>query len=160
MTFLLETIPLDKGIEFCLGRVRRSCMCICQQASQAATLASSRNARAGGVMVPSGISRILLLIVAISSVAMAQTTSRKTSDKAAGKGVPTLAEAEAFMKKAEAQIDDLTVRASRAQWVQENFITDDTETMAAQAQERLTALITQLALDARRFDKLKKPAEL
>ena len=111
-------------------------------------------------MVPSGISRILLLIVAISSVAMAQTTSRKTSDKASGKGAPTLAEAEAFMKKAEAQIDDLTVRASRAQWVQENFITDDTETMAAQAQERLTALITQLALDARRFDKLKKPAEL
>ncbi|HKT50173.1 MAG TPA: M2 family metallopeptidase [Candidatus Angelobacter sp.] len=92
---------------------------------------------------------------------MAQTASRKTTNnKASGKGAPTLAEAEAFMKKAEVQIDDLTVRASRAQWVQENFITDDTETMAAQAQERLTALVTQLALDARRFDKLKKPPEL
>ena len=110
-------------------------------------------------MVPSGISRILLIVV-ISSVAMAQTASRKTSNKSAAKGAPTLAEAEAFMKKAEVQIDDLTVRASRAQWVQENFITDDTETMAAQAQERLTALITQLALDARRFDKLKKTPEL
>jgi peptidyl-dipeptidase A len=111
-------------------------------------------------MVPSGISRILLIVL-ISSVAMAQTAPRKTtSNKAPGKGAPTLAEAEAFMKKAEVQIDDLTVRASRAQWVQENFITDDTETMAAQAQERLTALVTQLALDARRFDKLKKPPEL
>ncbi|HST79931.1 MAG TPA: M2 family metallopeptidase, partial [Verrucomicrobiae bacterium] len=111
-------------------------------------------------MVQSGISRILLVVL-ISSVAMAQTTSRKSpNNKASGKGAPTLAEAEAFMKKAEVQIDDLTVRASRAQWVQENFITDDTETMAAQAQERLTALITQLALDARRFDKLKKPPEL
>ncbi|HEU5413992.1 MAG TPA: M2 family metallopeptidase, partial [Candidatus Angelobacter sp.] len=111
-------------------------------------------------MVPSGISRILLIVL-ISSVAMAQTAPRKTtSSKAPGKGAPTLAEAEVFMKKAEVQIDDLTVRASRAQWVQENFITDDTETMAAQAQERLTALVTQLALDARRFDKLKKPPEL
>ena len=111
-------------------------------------------------MVSSEISRILLIVV-ISSVAMAQTASRKTTNnKASGKGAPTLAEAEAFMKKAEVQIDDLTVRASRAQWVQENFITDDTETMAAQAQERLTALVTQLALDARRFDKLKKPPEL
>ncbi len=109
-------------------------------------------------MVPSGISRILLIVV-VGSVAMAQTTSKKAMTSGS-KGAPTLAEAEAFMKKAEAQIDDLTVRASRAQWVQENFITDDTETMAAQAQERLTALVTQLALDARRFDKLKKPPEL
>jgi peptidyl-dipeptidase A len=109
-------------------------------------------------MVPSGISRILLVVV-VGSVAMAQTTSNKAMTSG-NKGAPTLAEAEAFMKKAEAQIDDLTVRASRAQWVQENFITDDTETMAAQAQERLTALVTQLALDARRFDKLKKPPEL
>jgi peptidyl-dipeptidase A len=109
-------------------------------------------------MVPSGISRILLIVV-VGSVAMAQTTSKKAMTSG-NKGAPTLAEAEAFMKKAEAQIDDLTVRASRAQWVQENFITDDTETMAAQAQERLTALVTQLALDARRFDKLKKPPEL
>jgi peptidyl-dipeptidase A len=80
--------------------------------------------------------------------------------KSAGNGAPTLAEAEAFMKKAEAQLDDLTVRASRAQWVQENFITDDTETLAAQAQERLTAAVTKLALDARRFENVKKPPEL
>jgi len=113
-------------------------------------------------MVPSGISRILFLLVLIGSVAIAQTAPTKTApgNQSATKGVPTLAEAEAFMKKAEQQLDDLTVKASRAQWVQENFITDDTETMAAQAQERLTALVTQLALDARRFDKLKKPPEL
>jgi peptidyl-dipeptidase A len=94
---------------------------------------------------------------------LAQTASRKNMSparKSAGNGAPTLAEAEAFMKKAEAQLDDLTVRASRAQWVQENFITDDTETLAAQAQERLTAAVTKLALDARRFENVKKPPEL
>ena len=64
------------------------------------------------------------------------------------------------MKRAEAQLDDLGARAGRAQWVQENFITDDTETMAAQAQEVLTKAVTQLALDARRFDGMKLPPEL
>ena len=48
------------------------------------------------------------------------------------------------MKNAEAQLLDLGVRAQRATWVQENFITDDTETMSAQAQEKLTAVSTQL----------------
>ena len=75
------------------------------------------------------------------------------------KGAATVAEAQAFMKKAEDQLEDLNVRASRAQWVQENFITDDTETMSAQANEKLTAMVTQLALDARRFDGLKLPPE-
>ncbi len=73
---------------------------------------------------------------------------------------PTLAEAEAFMKHAEDQLADLSVRASRASWVQENFITDDTEVLSAQAQEKLTAVVTQLALDTRRFDGLKMPPDL
>src|SRR5690242_20249334 len=64
-----------------------------------------------------------------------------TPSTAGAKGAPTVKEAEAFMTKAEAQLDDLGVRASRAQWVQENFITDDTETMSAQAQEHLTAVV-------------------
>src|SRR5260370_16727392 len=64
------------------------------------------------------------------------------------------------MKKAEDQLQDLGVRASRAAWVQENFITDDTEVLSAQAQETATAVTTQLALDPRRIDGLKMPAEL
>jgi peptidyl-dipeptidase A len=72
----------------------------------------------------------------------------------------TVAEAEAFMKKAEVELEDLGVRQQRASWVQENFITDDTEIISAQAQEKLTAVTTQLALDARRFDYLKMPPEL
>jgi peptidyl-dipeptidase A len=66
--------------------------------------------------------------------------------KTAAKGAPTVAEAEAFMKKAEDALLDEGVRASRAGWVQENFITDDTEQIAAQANEKLTAVTTQYAL--------------
>src|SRR5262249_18699950 len=86
--------------------------------------------------------------------------AKAPSKPAAAKRAPTVAEAQAFMKKAEAQLDDLGVRASRASWVQENFITDDTEVLSAQAQEKLTAAVTQLALDARRFDGLKMPPQL
>ncbi len=64
------------------------------------------------------------------------------------------------MKKVEADLQGLIVRASRADWVQENFITDDTELISAQAQEKLTAATTQYALAARRFDGLKMPPEL
>jgi len=95
-------------------------------------------------------SRILIALLFTVSVLAAQ--SSPTKKPAVAKGAPAVAEAEAFMKKAEAQLLDLSVRAGRASWVQENFITDDTEAMSAQAQEKLTAVVTQLALDARRFD--------
>ncbi|HYL96597.1 MAG TPA: M2 family metallopeptidase, partial [Terriglobales bacterium] len=101
-----------------------------------------------------------LLIVSAGS---AQASSPKTSPSAGKtqvRGTATLAEAEAFMKKAEDQIEDLSVRGSRAGWVQENFITDDTETISAQAQEQIIAVTTQLALEARRFEHVKMPPEL
>lgn len=93
---------------------------------------------------------IALLLTSVAGQAQAQ----------AGGTPVTVAEAEAFMKKAEAQLADFGVKQARADWVQQNFITDDTESMAAQAQEKLTAVTTQLALDARRFDHLKMPPDL
>ncbi|HET9838114.1 MAG TPA: M2 family metallopeptidase [Candidatus Angelobacter sp.] len=116
-------------------------------------------------MIIHGILRSALVIVLAAGAAMAQPAAPKSPARAkdapaAAKSKPTVAEAEAFMKKAEDQLADLTVRASRAGWVQENFITDDTETMSAQANEKLTAVVTQLALDARRFDGMKLPPDL
>jgi peptidyl-dipeptidase A len=111
------------------------------------------------------LGRWLVLMLAASTVfaqkAPAPEKSAPTAKTSAqAKGAPTVAEAEAFMKRAEAQLEDLGIRASRASWVQENFITDDTEVLSAQAQEKFTAAVTQLALDARRFDGLKMPPEL
>ncbi len=119
-------------------------------------------------MLSQRISRLVALVVFAACTVMAQTSgdskqaSKPTGGQAAthAKGKPTVAEAEAFMKKAEDQLEDLTVRASRAGWVQENFITDDTELLSAQANEKLTAVVTQLALDARRFDGMKLPPDL
>jgi len=103
---------------------------------------------------------LVVSLAALSSVTFAQAEKAKTSGKASASKAPTVGEAEAFMKNAEDQLQDLGVRASRASWVQENFITFDTQELNAQGQEKLTAVATQLALDARRFDKLKMPAEL
>jgi peptidyl-dipeptidase A len=104
---------------------------------------------------------LIILVLLVACAALAQTAAKKPqSDTTHAKGPATVAEAQAFMKNAEAQLLDLGVRAGRASWVQENFITDDTETMSAQAAEKLTAVVTQLALDARRFENTKLPPDL
>lgn len=73
---------------------------------------------------------------------------------------PTVAEAEQFIKNAEDQLNDLTTRQQRASWVQSTFITDDTETLAAQANEVLIGATTELAKQTTRYDNLKMPGEL
>jgi peptidyl-dipeptidase A len=73
---------------------------------------------------------------------------------------PTAAEAQEFMIKAEAQLADLNVKEQRASWVQENFITDDTQAMAADAIDETTAVTTQLVERAKRFDNLALPPDL
>src|SRR5262245_31800254 len=61
---------------------------------------------------------------------------------------PTAAEAQAFVEEASRRLLDLAIRASRAQWVQVNFITHDTEILAAQANEALLAASIELAQQA------------
>jgi peptidyl-dipeptidase A len=73
---------------------------------------------------------------------------------------PTAAEAQEFMNKAEAQLSDLSVKAQRASWVQANFITEDTQAMAADAIDEVTAVTTQLVEQAKRFDGLTLPPDL
>jgi peptidyl-dipeptidase A len=73
---------------------------------------------------------------------------------------PTAAEAQEFMNKAEAQFEELYVKVQRATWVQENFITDDTEAMAADAIDQSTAIITELVEQSKRFDGLTMPPDL
>ena len=73
---------------------------------------------------------------------------------------PTVAEAKAFLDEAEGKLLELANNASRAGWVQSTYITDDTEALAAQANERSIAATVVYAKKATRFDKLKLPEEL
>jgi peptidyl-dipeptidase A len=74
--------------------------------------------------------------------------------------VSTVSQAEEFMKQAEARLAELNVKVNHATWVQENFITEDTETLSADAQEQMTELTTELVEQAKRFDGLKMPDDL
>jgi peptidyl-dipeptidase A len=72
-------------------------------------------------------------------------------------GAPTVAEAGAFLEDAETRLFELGVKASRAAWVQQNFITDDTEQISADANQAATALSVELAKKAERFDGVTLP---
>lgn len=65
---------------------------------------------------------------------------------------PTAADAEKFANNAEKQLDEISIKGNRADWVQSNFITDDTEAIAADAEQENTALNTQFALEAAKYN--------
>lgn len=75
-------------------------------------------------------------------------------------GEPTVAEARAFVDGAEKQLLDLGIKAQRADWVQQNFITVDTEQNTADANQLFTATNVELSKQAHRFDNLSLPPEL
>ena len=107
------------------------------------------------------VAAVILGLFVITSVPLVQ-AQRTTAPKPVTppQPPPTVAEAEAFIRGAEAKLNDLSVKASRASWVQSNFITDDTEVMSADANEVVMGVTTQLAKDATRFDHLQMPPEL
>ena len=71
---------------------------------------------------------------------------------------PTVAEALAFIDGAEKELNTLQIDSSRAGWVEETFITDDTVKLLAEAGDRLVARQTELIGEAKRFDGLALPA--
>jgi peptidyl-dipeptidase A len=97
---------------------------------------------------------IFLLWSVISTLFIAPTRAAENAP-AAAETAPTVVEADAFIADAEQKLFDLGVKAQRAAWVQENFITEDTEQIAADANEQATALTVELATKAHRFDNLQ-----
>jgi peptidyl-dipeptidase A len=73
---------------------------------------------------------------------------------------PTVADAKAFMDRAEAELLKITVLGQRAGWVQETYITDDTELLAASENERLIARTTELIDEGKRFESIPLPSDL
>jgi peptidyl-dipeptidase A len=72
----------------------------------------------------------------------------------ANPGSGTKEDAERFIADAEKRLLDLSIKSGRADWIKSTFITDDTEALAADANENLIAATTELAEQARRFEKV------
>ena len=78
----------------------------------------------------------------------------------AGSSGSTVDEARAFVEEAEARLLGLWREAGRASWVQNNFITEDTNAIAAAARADLMAATTELAGTTARFDALVLPEDV
>jgi peptidyl-dipeptidase A len=116
----------------------------------AAKLSSKRNV----VNQPVETVAIRIVLVLLAGILCAGAMQGQTSS------APTIKQAEEFMRRAEARLSELSVQVNRAGWVEDNFITDDTEALSAEAQDQATAVTTELVGQARRFEKLKMPPEL
>ncbi|RHW17126.1 peptidase M2 family protein [Sphingomonas gilva] len=65
----------------------------------------------------------------------------------------TAAEAQAFVDAAEKRLFDESIDASRIEWVNATYITDDTDALVAESSAALTELRVQYALEAAKFEK-------
>ena len=96
----------------------------------------------------------MTILFVISCFAFAVVLQAQTS------GTPTVAEAQEFMNKAEARLAELSIKGNQANWIHENFITDDTEALAADVNDEITAVTTELIEEAKRFNGLQMPPDL
>ena len=72
----------------------------------------------------------------------------------------TVAEAHAFIDKAEQEVFQLSIMGQRTGWVQETYITDDTEAINAAQNDRIIARITELVKQSKQFDTLTLPPDV
>ena len=91
--------------------------------------------------------RFALALAAIG-LAAAVTGGAATATKA------TAADAQAFVARVEARLRELLNRQQRAAWVQATYITDDTESISAEANKDLIAATVEYAVEATKFDGL------
>ena len=95
--------------------------------------------------------RLLFMIAALPLAASAVPPKAKP---------PTVAEAQAFMDKVEAELAALDVEAGHAGWMSQTDINDDTDFAASKARERESLKINEFVIAGRRFDKLALPPAL
>src|SRR5947209_15119688 len=103
-----------------------------------------------------GISRFALALAIVGLGLLTPIAARADAAPAP----PTAAEAQKFVEAAEARLRTLAVDSQRASWVQETFITYDTEVLTAQANEKLIAAGVELAKEASRWNGVALPPEL
>lgn len=92
-------------------------------------------------------------VSALALAALLVTGAPALGKKASGPGVS--ADADTFVANAEKQLAADSVLNSRAQWINETYITDDTDAIASEFGARSTELNVRLAKEAARFDDAK-----
>jgi peptidyl-dipeptidase A len=94
-----------------------------------------------------------------AGLALLSSCASNTNSMSGSGARATVAEGEKFITDAEKRLFDLNVKFARADWVKSTFITDDTETLSAEANRDLIGATTELAQQSRRFDGLDLSAD-
>ncbi len=97
-----------------------------------------------------------LVVGACLSLTACKETPNNVDNNAAvnSQSAVTPADAKKFIDGAEAQLLELIIEVSRADWVNANFITEDTSKISAVANEKYTNIIVKLANEAARYNGL------
>src|SRR5689334_17262400 len=93
--------------------------------------------------------------LALAAIVLSGCVKRDAATAAA----PTAADAKQFLDGVNESMKRLEVEQNQAGWVQQNFITDDTEAIQARVNQRVTDAIAKYAKEAARFDKVDVPAD-
>jgi peptidyl-dipeptidase A len=96
------------------------------------------------------------LLAGAAIIALAISTTLSAAKHAApGAGLPTAAQAEAFVAKAESDLGAESLYVNHAAWVQATYINSDSNWLVARANAENTDLAVRLAKEAARFDHVK-----
>ncbi|MBI1359396.1 MAG: peptidase M2 family protein [Alphaproteobacteria bacterium] len=101
--------------------------------------------------------KILLAGAAACALALAGCSGSGNTGAAANK--PTVADADKFLADAESQLGDMYEYASHTAWVNENFITYDTDWLNSRASSEVTQLGVKLAVESEKFKGLDLPQD-
>jgi len=86
------------------------------------------------------------------AIAVAAACAALSGCAGSGAAPPTAADAKAFLETVNATTLKLNIAATQAGWVQQNFITDDTEALAARANQESIDATAKFAKAATKFD--------
>jgi peptidyl-dipeptidase A len=90
------------------------------------------------------VAALAIATLSLPQIAVAQDTPATAS-------APTVADAEAFLAKAEKDLFDFSVEGAQVAWINATYITDDTDAIAAKYGEIGTEKAVQYALDAAKY---------
>jgi peptidyl-dipeptidase A len=95
---------------------------------------------------------VAIATMALTSPALAQ---HQENDAMETTAAPTAEDAKQFVDDTEQQLYDFSLDASRIYWINANFITDDTDALAAKVGAEGTTMSVQAAIDAAMFNDLQ-----
>jgi peptidyl-dipeptidase A len=95
-----------------------------------------------------------LAVATLLLTGCAATTAGTTAAATATEAPPTVAEADAFVARAEKELADLGIFAARAAWVNATYITEDTDILAARTGAAFTEAGVRLAGQAAKYASL------